>query len=169
MTRSATVAAWMLTAALAVAAAPAWAAPAWVPQPDLTASGDNASVPAVAMNGAGDTVAAWQRSSGTSLFAQASLRPAGASFSTPLTLGPAGLASFGTPQAAIDGAGNAIVVWQQPDGFTLDTIVRAAIRPAGGSFGEPVTLSATGTVVRPPADRHERRRRRGRRLGAPRR
>ena len=144
--RSATVAAWMAAAALAVAAPSAWATPAWVAQPDLTASGDSASVPAVAMNGAGDMVAAWQRSSGTSLFAQATVRPAGASFSAPLTLGPAGLASFGTPQAAIDGAGNAIVVWQRPDGFTLNTIVQAAIRPAGGSFGEPITLSANGTV-----------------------
>jgi hypothetical protein len=144
--RAATVAAWMLTAALAVAAPSAWAAPAWLAQPDLTASGDNASLPAVAMNGPGDIVVAWQRSSGGDVFAQASLRDAGTNSSTPVPLGPAGLSALGTPQAAIDDAGNAIVVWQQPDGLTLNTIVRAALRPAGGSFGEPVTVSATGTV-----------------------
>jgi hypothetical protein len=139
-------AAGMLTVALALAAPSAWAAPAWLAQPDLTASGDNASVPDVAMNGGGDAVVAWQRSSGTDLFAQATLRDAGTNFSAPVQLGPAGLSALGTPQAAIDGAGNAVVVWQQPDGFTLNTIVQAAIRPAGGPFGEPVTLSATGTV-----------------------
>jgi PKD repeat protein len=136
----------MLTVALAVAAPPAWAVAAWLAQPDLTASGDNASVPDVAMNAGGDAVVAWQRSSGTDLFAQASLRDAGTNFSSPVPLGPAGLSALGTPQAAIDGAGNAIVVWQQPDGFTLNTIVQAAVRPAGGSFGAPVTLSATGSV-----------------------
>lgn len=145
--RATTVAAWMLAAGLVASAAPAaWAAPAWVAQPDLTASGDSASAPSVAMNAAGDAIAAWQRSSGPGLFAQASLRPAGASFSAPLTLGPAGPATLGPPQAAIDGAGNAIVVWQQPDSLMPNTIVRAAVRPAGGTFGEPVTLSATGAV-----------------------
>ncbi len=146
-TRRATlVAAWVSTAVLAAGAAPsAGAAAAWVAQPDVTASGDNASVPTVAMNAAGDSIAAWQRSSGPSLFAQVSLRPAGASFSAPLTLGPAGLAPLGTPQAAIDRAGTAIVVWQQTDGAGPSTIVRAAIRPAGGSFADPVTLSAAGT------------------------
>lgn len=145
--RATTVAAWMLAAGLVASAAPsAWAAPAWIAQPDLTASGDSASVPSVAMNAAGDAIVAWQRSSGPSLLAQASLRPAGASFSAPLTLGPAGSAALGPPQAAIDGAGNTIVVWQRPDGLAPSTIVQAAIRPSGGAFGEPVTLSATGAV-----------------------
>lgn len=144
-TRSATVAAWMLVAALAVAAPSAWAAPAWLAQADLTATGENASVPAVAMNGAGDAVVAWQRASGTGFFAQASLRDAGTNFSTPLELGPAGFEELGPPQAAIDGAGTAIVVWQRFDAMSTNTVVQAAIRPAGGSFGAPVPLSATGS------------------------
>ena len=144
-TRSATIAAWMLVAALTVAAPSAWAAPAWVAQADLTATGENASVPAVAMNGAGDAVVAWQRASGTGFFAQASLRDAGTIFSTPLELGPAGFEVLGPPQAAIDGAGTAIVVWQQFDAMSTNTVVQAAIRPAGGSFGAPGALSATGS------------------------
>ena len=120
--------------------------PAWVAQPDLTASGENASVPAVAMNGGGDAVVAWQRASGTGFFAQASLRDAGTNFSTPLELGPAGFEVLGPPQAAIDGAGNAIVVWQRVRRHGHEHgVVQAAIRPAGGAFGAPVALSATGS------------------------
>ena len=147
MTRAASVATWLATAALAAAAPSAWAAPAWIAQADLTATGENASVPAVAMNGAGDAVAAWQRASGTGFVAQASLRDAGTNFSTPLALGPAGFEVLGTPHAAIDGAGNAIVVWQQFDGTGTNTVVQAAIRPAGGAFGAPLALSAPGAAA----------------------
>ena len=82
------------------------------------------------MNGAGDAVVAWQRASGRAL-RQASLRPRGGAL-----LGAArrsarpGFDVFGMPQAAIDGAGDAVVVWQRPDGSTPNTL-RAGRDPAG--------------------------------------
>ncbi|HEV7806075.1 MAG TPA: PKD domain-containing protein [Solirubrobacteraceae bacterium] len=135
----------LATAALTVAAPSAWAAPAWLAQPDLTAAGTSASAPGVAMNGAGDSIVAWQRAG--DFFVQASQRPGGTGFSAPGQLGVAGLEAFGTPQVAIDGDGDAVVVWQEPDGAGLNTVVRAAIRPAGGSFGAPLRLSRSGSVA----------------------
>jgi hypothetical protein len=133
----------LTTAALTAAVSSAWAAPAWLAQPDLTAAGASASVPAVAMNDAGDSIVAWQRAG----FVQASPRPGGAGFSAPVQLGLAGLDAFGTPQAAIDGGGNAVVVWQEPDGAGLNTVVQAATRPAGGAFGTPLRLSRSGSAA----------------------
>jgi PKD domain-containing protein len=139
-----TTTALLASAALAAAASSAWATPAWLPQPDLTTTGTNASVPDVVMNGAGDSIVAWQRSG--DFLVQASQRPAGAGFSAPVQLGVAGLDVFGTPQAAIDGAGGAVVVWQEPQGSGLNTIVQAAVGPAGGSFAAPQRLSQSGSV-----------------------
>ena len=46
------------------------------------------------------------------------------------------------PQVAIDAAGDAVAVWDRSNG--ANTIVQAAARPAGGSFGAPVDLSVAG-------------------------
>src|SRR4051794_2249180 len=43
------------------------------------------------------------------------------------------------PQAAFGGDGTLVVVWHEGDASTQT--IRAAVRPAGGSFGEPVTLA----------------------------
>jgi PKD domain len=48
-------------------------------------------------------------------------------------------------EAALDPAGNAIVVWRRSDG--AHRIVEASTRPAGGSFSNPVPLSAAGQSV----------------------
>ncbi len=46
------------------------------------------------------------------------------------------------PQVAVDGRGNAVAVWELWDSTSSDSIgVQAARRPAGGSWGPPVTLS----------------------------
>ena len=46
------------------------------------------------------------------------------------------------PQIAIAPDGTAAAVWSRSDG--VNTIIQAAIRPLGGSFGPPVDLSAAG-------------------------
>ncbi len=46
------------------------------------------------------------------------------------------------PDADVDANGNAIVVWRQFIGG--NQVIRAAYRPAGGTFGAPVTLSEGG-------------------------
>jgi hypothetical protein len=75
-------------------------------------------------------------------------RAAGGGFSAPLQLGTALFdAPFGTPQAAFDGDGDAVVVWPEPEGAIFDTVVQVAFKPAGGSFGAPVRVSAPGSAT----------------------
>lgn len=95
------------------------------------------------MNAAGDAVVVWEHLVNQTMVVQATVRPAGGTFSAPVNLSAAG-ATGPLPRAAIDGAGNVTVVWQQwgPE----SAIVQAATRPAGGTFSAPVDLSAPGNV-----------------------
>lgn len=71
--------------------------------------------------------------------------PAAAS-AAPAWLPPAPLSAAGgaasAPDVAFDPSGDALVVWTRYDGAKQRA--QAAYRPAGGSFGAPVTLSAAG-------------------------
>jgi|HubBroStandDraft_6_1064221.scaffolds.fasta_scaffold29504_2 hypothetical protein len=58
----------------------------------------------------------------------------------PVTIAQADAAN--APSIAIDAAGDAFAVWTQSNGE--NTIVEAALRPAGGSFAAPTALSAPG-------------------------
>ena len=141
------VAAVLLAVVLAVLAgmpSSAWAAPAWLVQPDLSATGENASVPDVAMSFSGDVIVAWQGSPNGGPV-QVVQRAAGAAFSAPLQFGMASFDWLGTPQAAINDDGDAVVVWQEAGGDALKFSVWGASRLAGGSFGAPVRVSGAGT------------------------
>ncbi|HEX6229133.1 MAG TPA: hypothetical protein VFZ41_06680, partial [Solirubrobacterales bacterium] len=76
---------------------------------------------------------------------EASVRPAGGSFSEPEVVSPQpfepGKNTSG-PSVAIDPAGNSIVVMTYNDGD--DVLIEAAIRPPGGGFQSPVTISEPG-------------------------
>jgi hypothetical protein len=122
-------------------AAPAVAAPAWLSPTDLSAPGQEANDPQIAVDGAGNAVAIWERSNGTNLIIQSATRPAGGSFSAPVDLS-APQQDASDPQIAVDGAGNAVAIWERSNGTNL--IIQAATRPAGGSFSAPVDLSAPG-------------------------
>jgi hypothetical protein len=106
----------------------------------LSATSQNAVYPSVAMNDRGDTIVTWLGSDGSHEIAQASFRPAGGSFGTPVMLSAAGQnASF--PRAAIDAAGDATVVWYRSNGS--NEIVEQATRSAAtGSFSAAQPLSA---------------------------
>ncbi|MCA1677445.1 MAG: PKD domain-containing protein, partial [Actinobacteria bacterium] len=108
---------------------------------DLSAAGQEAFSPQVALDAAGDTVAVWERSDGTNNVVQAAFRPANGPFSAPVDVSATGENAF-SPQIALDAAGNAIVVWRRFTG--TNSVVQAAVRPAGGSFSTPVDVSATG-------------------------
>ena len=114
---------------------------------DLSAAGQNASFPEVAVDRQGNAIAVWRRFDGTNFIVQAAARAAGGSFGAPQDLSAAGQnASF--PEVAVDGQGNAIAVWQRFDGTNF--IVQAAARAAGGSFGAPQDLSAAGQKANDP-------------------
>jgi hypothetical protein len=107
-----------------------------------------ASLPTVAVNDRGDTVIAWMQSNGSNQIATAVFRPAGGVFGVPVSLSASGQnAEF--PRVAIDAVGDATVVWTRSNG--TNTIIEAAYRPAGGSFGAAVALSATGESAKDPS------------------
>jgi len=114
---------------------------------DLSAAGQNASFPEVAVDGQGNAIAVWRRFDGTNFIVQAAARAAGGSFGAPQDLSAAGQKA-GFPEVAVDGQGNAIAVWQRFDGTNF--IVQAAARAAGGSFGAPQDLSAAGQTANDP-------------------
>jgi hypothetical protein len=114
---------------------------------DLSAAGQNASFPEVAVDGQGNAIAVWRRFDGTNFIVQAAVRAAGGSFGAPQGLSAAGQKA-GFPEVAVHGQGNAIAVWQRFDGTNF--IVQAAVRAAGGSFGAAQDLSAAGQTANDP-------------------
>lgn len=130
------------------------AAPAWLPPQSLGAPQTQGTcsffgcVPGiggvdVTVDPSGSVTLVWaRRTTGDDLVLQTVTRPAGGSFSQPQSLGPVSspfLGILNNPSVAVDARGSAIAVWSDPSG-----IIKAAIRPPGGSFGAPVDLS-TGT------------------------
>jgi PKD domain len=121
----------------------------------------NAALPQalqVADNAAGDTAVTWiQQEPGSGLspnptLVEASVRPAGGSFSTPEVISPLPLLaeqSARNPAVAIDAAGEAAVVWEYEDG--TNTVIQAAVRSPGGGFGGPISVTADGENAGVPA------------------
>ena len=108
---------------------------------DLSEAGQDAHLPQLALDPAGDAVAVWKRSDGIHDRIQATVRPAGGSFGLPAS---AQTLSRSTedgddPQVSVDAAGDAIVVWSGNDG--TDNRIEEAMRPAGGSFANGVEIS----------------------------
>ena len=108
---------------------------------DLSAAGESAYDPQVAIDPAGDAIVVWSGSTGANYVVRATTRPAGGTFAAAVDLSAAGQ-DAGQPQVALDDAGGAIAVWERSNG--TDSIVQAAVRPAGGTFTAPVDLSLAG-------------------------
>ena len=110
------------------------------PPQTLSSAQQNAAVPQLAVNAAGQAAVVWEYGN----FIQAAVRPAGAAFLLPVSISSAGEGPF-KPEVAIDELGNVVATWA-----SLNNVIRAAIRTAGGSFASagfagPVTLSAAVT------------------------
>jgi len=111
----------------------------------------------IAIDQAGNTVVSWASrvpsSSDESVLA--SRRPAGGSFGAPVVLSPPALADQTTPEVSIDGAGNAVAVFQRWNGShqeiqaaALDAappVVSAFTVPSAGKSGKPLSFSASAT------------------------
>ena len=108
---------------------------------NLSAPGQNADYPQIAIAADGTATAVWKRYTGAGDAVQSATRPAGGSFGTPVNLSASGQ-SADHPQIAVSPDGTATAVWYAYNG--VDTIIQAATRSPGGSFGEPVNLSASG-------------------------
>ena len=103
---------------------------------NLSAAGQRAGSPGVAVAADGTTTVVWSRSNGSHDVTQTRTRPAGSNtFAAVQDLSAAGQDS-GSPQVAVAPNGTTAVVWQQFDLATARRVVAAAARPAGASsFG----------------------------------
>lgn len=113
----------------------------WQPPTNLSAPGQDAEEPRVAIDQAGDAIAVWRRSDGSNQIIQAAGRPAGGTWAPAVSLSAAG-ESAREPAVVVDPAGGATVVWARFDGS--NTIVQAASKPAGGVWQSAVDLSTAG-------------------------
>jgi 6-phosphogluconolactonase (cycloisomerase 2 family) len=111
----------------------------------LSAVGQNASAPEVAVDPGGDAVFVWERGGRV----QARARTAAGVLSATQTLSSAGQPAA-NPQVAVDQDGDALFTWQRLDG-TTDCggapgceRVEARRRAANGTLGPVLTLSAAG-------------------------
>ncbi|MEI6687882.1 MAG: hypothetical protein WCN97_00825 [Thermoleophilia bacterium] len=119
---------YSIQAATRPAGSNTWGAPAV-----LSATGEDAQNPQIAIASDGTATVVWQRQDGLSVNSiQAATRPAGSN-----TWGiPAVLSAMGEdaryPKLAIASDGSATVVWHNTDGFAVNSI-QAATRPAGSN------------------------------------
>jgi len=93
--------------------------------------------PTVAIAPDGRAVAVWQGGPATAPNIEASIRPAGGNWGTPVVVSTIA----GHPLIGMDGTGNAIAVWA---GTTLATPVATASLPVGGTWTAVKTLVAQG-------------------------
>jgi len=110
---------------------------------DLSAPGQHAFAPQVAVDVQGNVTAVWHRFNGANTIVQTATRPAGApAFGSPQNLSAVG-EDAGYADIVVNDDGRAIVVWERSNG--THTIVQAATRLAdAASFGAPQDLSVPG-------------------------
>jgi hypothetical protein len=105
----------------------------------ISAPGQHAVAPHVAVDAEGDALAVWLRSDGEHFRVQLAASPSGQGFGPPAVLSAPGRDAYG-PQVAMHAGGDAIVTWCQSDGLRLR--LYATVRRAGSSFTAPQALSA---------------------------
>jgi hypothetical protein len=138
------VAAWSeFTPAGSIVEAVAWTASgAFGSVVQLSGLGQSEFLPDLAVNETGTAVVVWTQATtfgGSSYQVESATRAAGGSWSAAAAVSPV-MAQASLARVALDGSGNATVVWEQ--GTTVD----ASTRPVGGAWGSP-TLIETASLV----------------------
>ena len=111
---------------------------------DLSDIGGSAAEPRIGIAPDGTATAVWRRSDGAKFIIQAATRPPGGSFGAAVNLSANGQ-DAANPRIAIAPDGTATTVWYRAGETT--SIIQAATRPPGGSFGAAVDLSAAGQTA----------------------
>lgn len=103
--------------------------------------------PQIAFDSQGNALAVWEHYNGSNYIVQSASRPAGGEWQMPVNVSEAGETAE-RPQVAVDGHGNAIVVWHRwTNGLFSTRIVQAALRPAGAdAWQAPVNISEPGAT-----------------------
>ena len=121
---------------------------AWQPAVVLSAAGQDASLPAVAVGRTGNALVVWTRSNGANTIVQAAAKPLGGPWQAPVDVSAPGQDAT-EPQVALDAQDDAVAVWSRKSGS--DTIAQAASRPASsGVWQTPANLSAAGATAAGP-------------------
>ncbi len=121
----------------------AWSVPRLIETDD---AGDAIST-SVAMDAGGNAIATWRQWDGTDRTAMANRYAAGTGWGLALAIETNPGDVGGTPSVAMDGAGNAIAVWEQYDGVRYNIWTN---RFDGSTWGMPVLLeSAPGNAGSP--------------------
>jgi hypothetical protein len=107
-------------------------------------SGEESFVPEAAMDARGDTTAVWMHFDGSHYVVESAYRPEGGEWEAPTQVSQPG-EEGGNPHVALDASGDALVVWRG-HGEEGES-VRAAYRPAGGSWGPATDVSSPGEHV----------------------
>ena len=119
---------------------------------DISAAGQNASDPDLAVDPSNNVLLAWSRSDGTNIRIQSAFKPAGGSFAAPLTISDAGFDAT-KPEVDFDNAGKALLIWQRFDGSNLRVQATTRTAGVGGTFSNETTLSEGGQdAFNPKAD-----------------
>ena len=115
----------------------------WSSPVNLSASGQNAFYPHLAVDSSGVVTAVWYRSNGSNDIIQASRFSGGSWSSSPVNLSAVGQNAY-FPQLAVDSSGVVTAVWRRSNGSINIT---QASRFSDGSWQSPVDLSASGQSV----------------------
>ena len=113
----------------------------WADPDELSAPGQDAAEPDVAIDEAGEAVAVWRRYNGSNFIVQAAVRPADGEWAEPDELSTPGRDGM-SPVVAMNVAVGAVAMWDRSDG--ADLRVQATVRPPDGDWPKPDTLSAAG-------------------------
>lgn len=119
----------------------------WGASVDLSGASGDAESPTVAVDPAGDAVAAWKQRLAGSEAIETSYKPAGGVWGAPEAV-EFGSAVVETPAVAIDEAGDAVLVWRQAVGGNY--VILATSRPAGGSWASPLAISSSALNAEAP-------------------
>jgi hypothetical protein len=118
-----------------------WSAPV-----TLSADGIVGDWPQVAVDSQGNATAVWagRASDGSRIGIQSrriqtAIRPAGGTWSAPVSISKAGHRHVQDPQIAVSPQGEAAAIWQRSNGSYL--VVQGATRPAGGGWSRPVDIT----------------------------
>jgi hypothetical protein len=122
----------------------AQAAPAKFEPRTISPADVSASSPRIGSDGAGNVVVVWRELTGETASIRAATRSAGGEWSSSTRISvPA--AATEAPELAVDRLGNAVAVWHRSNG--RDSVVQAAVRPAGGAWSSPQDVSPPGELA----------------------
>lgn len=117
----------------------------WTAPVDLSATGESANNPQVAVAQDGDAIAVWNRVNGTENIIQSSISAPCDNVWIP-TPDPSALGLDSRyPKVAVDAIGNAVSIWRTDNG--KDFVIQGAILTAGSNIWVPTTdLAAPGSI-----------------------